>query len=438
MALISVREYGRVHIGEFNPELPSISVGQAEFATSLRSIYGFDVFRYVNSRTISAQQYVGAFQLGPHTVEVLPKVGGGPRDVRRNLVTMLAETLSLDIAEGEIAQLAQQNQGILEVLIRLFCDKLFFEVHRGLIRRYEGCEENLAVLRGRVVVEEQVRRNGANPERLFCRFEEFQENNPLNVVLKAAIRLLFGLARAPENQRRLTELLLAFDAVSDCAIGALPWQRVKFDRLNDRYKDCFSLAELFLKNVPPDFGGGKSRAFSLFFDMNLLFEEYIGRVAMRALRPRGITAKLQSPQKYLAVEEGQQQRPSFLMKPDVTGIRNGSVSWILDTKWKELVAGEARDGVAQSDLYQMYAYASCYNCADVVLLYPHHESLGPTAGVRASYLLNPWSSEGSEDAARRVRVATIDLADLKTVPTQLAKILLGDGQAKTCELAKLA
>jgi 5-methylcytosine-specific restriction enzyme subunit McrC len=437
MALISVREYGRVHIGQFDPGRPSISAGQAEFATSLKSLYGFDVFRYVNSKTISAQQYVGAFQLGPHTVEVLPKVGGSAYDVRRSLVTMLSETLELDIADGEIARLAQQNQGILEVLIRLFCDKLFFEVHRGLIHRYEGCEENLTVLRGRVAVEEQVRRNGANPERLFCRFDEFQENNPLNIVLKAAIRLLFGIARAPENQRRLSELLLAFDGVSDCGIGALPWRRVKFDRLNDRYRDCFSLAELFLRNVPPDLGGGQSRAFSLFFDMNFLFEEYIGRVAKRALRPRGLTVRLQSPQKYLAVEEGQ-QLPSFLMKPDVTGFRNGSVSWILDTKWKELAAGEARDGVAQSDLYQMYAYASCYNCVDVVLLYPHHESLGPTAGVRASYLLNPWSSRASEKAARRVRVATIDLADLKTIPAQLEKILLGDGQEDSCEIANIA
>jgi 5-methylcytosine-specific restriction enzyme subunit McrC len=437
MSLISVREYGKIHLGEFDVKRPSISAGQAEFATSLKSIYGFDVFRYVNSRIISAQQYVGAFQLGPHTVEVLPKVGGGERDVRRNLVTMLSETLKLDIAEGEIARLAQQNQSILEVFIRLFCDKLFFEVHRGLVRRYEGCEENLVVLRGRLAVEEQVRRNGANPERLFCRFDEFQENNPLNIVLKAAIRLLFGIARAPENQRRLSELLLTFDGVSDYGIGALPWRRVKFDRLNERYRNCFSLAELFLKNASPDVGGGQSRAFSLFFDMNLLFEEYIGRVVTRTLRPRGVTTGLQSPQKYLAVEEGQ-QRSSFLMKPDVTGFRNGSVSWILDTKWKELTPGELREGVAQSDLYQMYAYASCYKCTDVVLLYPHHGSLGPTAGVRVSYLLNPWAAGSSQEVPRRVRVATIDLADLKTVPAQLERILLGNWQERRCEVTSVA
>lgn len=434
MALISVREHGRVHIGEFDPSRPSVTPAQAEFAAGLKSLYGFDVFRYLNGRTIAAQQYVGAFQLGSLTIEVLPKVEGGDLSVRRNLVAMLAVTLGLEIAEGEIARLAMQNHGILEILIRLFCDKLFLQVHRGLVRRYEGREENLTVLRGRLAVAEQVRRNVANPERLFCRFDEFQEDNPLNIVLKAAIRLLFSVAQTLENQRRLSELLLVFDGVSDCHIGALPWQSVVFDRLSDRYKACFSLAELFLKKTPPDVTGGRGQAFSLFFDMNLLFEEYIGRMAMRVLRPRGIVTRLQSPQKYLAFEESQ-QRSAFLMKPDVTASRDGRVGWILDTKWKELSAGEAKEGVAQSDLYQMYAYASCYSCSDVVLLYPHHPSLGRSAGVRANYLLNPWAESSGQEGVRRVRVATMDLADLKTVPEQLERIVLGHQERMSVEIA---
>ncbi|WP_308142726.1 McrC family protein [Burkholderia pseudomallei] len=434
MALISVREHGRVQVGEFDPSRPSVTAAQAELATGLKSIYGFDVFRYLNGRAIAAHQYVGAFQLGPHTIEVLPKVEGGDASVRRNLVAMLAVALELDIAEGEIARLAKQNYGILEILIRLFCDKLFLQVHRGLVRRYEGREESLTVLRGRLVVAQQVRRNAANPEQLYCRFDEFQEDNPLNVVLKAAIRLLFSVAQTLENQRRLAELLLAFDGVSDCHIDALPWHRVTFDRLSDRYQACFSLAELFLKKAPPDVTGGRGQAFSLFFDMNLLFEEYIGRMAMRVLRPRGILTRLQSPQKYLAFEVSQ-QRSAFLMKPDVTALRDGRVRWILDTKWKELSPGEAKEGVAQSDLYQMYAYASCYDCSDVVLLYPHHRSLGPTAGVRASYLLNPWAESARQEGTRRVRVATVDLADLKTVPEQLERIVLGNEEQRPVDIA---
>lgn len=226
MALISVREYGRLHLGEFDPARPSITAAQAELLTNLRPTYGFEVFRYVNGSTIAAQQYVGVFQFGPHTIEILPKVDGDDRSVRRNLVAMLMVALDLDIAEGEIAHVATQQHGILEILIRLFCDKLFAQVHRGLVRRYEAREENLAVLRGRLAVTEQVRRNAGNPERLFCRFDEFQEDNPLNQILKAAIRLLLGAARTLDNQRHLAELLLVFEEVSDRPTSALQWQRV--------------------------------------------------------------------------------------------------------------------------------------------------------------------------------------------------------------------
>jgi 5-methylcytosine-specific restriction enzyme subunit McrC len=422
VALISVREYGKLHIGEFDPSHPSVTATQAELLSNLKPTYGFEAFKYVNGKTLAAQQYVGAFQLGPHTIEVLPKVDGDDNSVRRNLVAMLSVALDLSISEGDVARVASQDHSILEILIRLFCDKLFKQVHRGLVRRYEGREENLSVLRGKLGIVEQVRLNAANPERLYCRFDEFQEDNPLNQVLKAAVRLLLKVSSELRNQRQLAELLLIFEGVSDCPRQSLPWGRVVFDRLSDRYRPCFRLAELFLKNTPPDVTGGAMHGFSLFFEMNVLFEEYVGRMSARVFGPQGFRVSLQCPQKYIAYDEGN-KRPAFSMKPDVVGRLDSQIAWILDTKWKQLSIDEAKDGVVQSDLYQMYAYASCYDCPDVVLLYPHHKELGPDAGVRGIYSLNPWISEAGK-SGRWVRVATLDLSDLKTVPAQLNEIML--------------
>jgi 5-methylcytosine-specific restriction enzyme subunit McrC len=437
VALISIREYGRLHVGGFEPARPAVSLSQAAILTNLKPTYGYEVFKYVNGTTLSAQQYVGAFQLGPHTIEVLPKVDGDAVNVRRNLVAMLGVALNLDISEGDVARVALQNHGILEILIRLFCDKLFVQIHKGLVRRYEGREENLTVLRGKLGLAEQIRLNAANPERLFCRFDEFQEDNPLNQVLRAAIRMLLKVSRELRNQRQLAELMLAFEGVSDAPRASLPWTRVVFDRLSERYRPCFKLAELFLKNTPPDVTGGAAQGFSLFFDMNALFEEYIGRLAIRIFTPLGFRVTLQGPQQYLAFNETN-ERPAFALKPDVVGSLNSKTAWILDTKWKQLSIEEAKDGVAQSDLYQMYAYANCYRCPDVVLLYPHHKELGADAGVRGSYLLNPWVHEIERNEVRRVRVATISLENLKTVPMQLRRILLPEGVASTAAMTSVA
>lgn len=424
MALISLTEYERLHIGTLDPARPSVTPEHAAALRRLKGTHGFDVFKFVSEKTLCAQQYVGAMQIGPVTVEVLPKIDGiDDTSVRRNLVAMLAVALDVEISEGDIARVATQRHGILEILIKLFCDKLFAQVHRGLVRRYEAREENLPVMRGKLGIVEQVRLNTANPQRLYCRFDEFQEDNPLNHVLKAAVRLLLRVSRELTNQRELSELMLVFEGVSDVPRPMLPWQRVAFDRLNDRYRGCFKLAELFLKNTPPDVLGGGVQGFSLFFDMNELFEEYVGRVAARVFRPEGFRVTLQGPSQHLVFDESN-QRGAFSMRPDVVGMKDQRVMWILDTKWKELSAEEARDGVAQGDIYQMYAYSSRYACPEVLLLYPHHSKLGSSPGIRASYLVDrAWNAA---EQAKRIHIATVDLANLKSFPAQLRVLLRTD------------
>jgi 5-methylcytosine-specific restriction enzyme subunit McrC len=71
-------------------------------------------------------------------------------------------------------------------------------------------------------------------------------------------------------------------------------------------------------------------------------------------------------------------------------------------------------------MYQMYAYARRYECPDVVLVYPHHAGLGNSAGSRRSYSVQ----HGNQAAdSGRVRIATIDLSDLRTVPAQLKAVV---------------
>jgi 5-methylcytosine-specific restriction enzyme subunit McrC len=418
--IISLREYERLYIGEFDLERPSVRPEQARQIEGLRRRHGFDVFERTGEAMLSASQYVGAVQLGSLTVEVLPKVEGiDGTTMRRNLVAMLSTAYGLEVSVGETASVATQRFGLLEFLVRLFTNKLFGELHRGFVRRYEAREENLTVLRGRVVIGEQIRRNATAPERFYCGFEEFTEDNPLNRVLKAALRLLLAFARNVDNQRSLAELLLAFEAVADVDRRNLPWHDIRIDRLNARYVPCLNLASLFLRQTPPDVTAGSACGLSVFFDMNVLFEEYISRVAAKALRPLGYDVRLQEGRRYLVYDEVA-ERDAFLLKPDIVGRVGEKSAWIIDTKWKELSQQEAREGVAQGDMYQMYAYAQRYECPDVVLIYPHHAGLGLVGGVRRTYAVRRDDDSGTG----RVRIATVDLTDIRSVPNQIKAVVV--------------
>jgi 5-methylcytosine-specific restriction enzyme subunit McrC len=419
--IISVREFGRLQIGELDPAGPSVRIEQARQLQDLRQRHGFHVFERTGESTLTAQQYVGAVQLGSLTIEVLPKVEGiDGTTMRRNLVAMLSTAYGLEVSTGEAANVAVQRFGLLEFLVRLFADKLFAQLHRGLVRRYESREENLNVVRGRVLIGEQIRRNVTTPERFFCSFEEFTEDNPVNQLLKAALRLLMRFSRHIDNQRSLAELLLAFEAVADLDRQSLPWASVRIDRLNARYVPCLNLARLFLQETPPDVTAGRAVGLSLFFDMNELFEEYIGRIVAKILRPLGYDVRLQEARRHLVYDEIA-ERDAYLLKPDVVGRLGNKVAWIIDTKWKELSLLEAKEGVSQADMYQMYAYSSRYDCPDVVLMYPHHAGLSGPSGTRRSYAVQ--RGKELDQGAGRVRITTVDLSDLRTVPTQIKAVM---------------
>jgi 5-methylcytosine-specific restriction enzyme subunit McrC len=434
MSVVSLREHDLLYIGELDPKCPSVRIDQARQIEGLRGRHGFDVFERVGEAALSASQYVGAVQLGSLTVEVLPKVEGiDGTTMRRNLVAMLSTAYDLEVSIGEAASVALQRFGLLEFLVQFFVNRLFAELHRGLVRRYETREENLTVLRGRVLIGEQVRRNSIAPERFYCSYEEFTEDNPLNRILKAALRLLLAFSRNIDNQRSLAELLFAFEAVSDVDRHKLPWNEVGIDRLSVRYVPCLNLASLFLRQTPPDVTAGSAGGLSVFFDMNVLFEEFIGRVAARALRPLGYDVRLQEGRRYLVYDDVA-ERDAFLLKPDIVGRIDNKAAWIVDTKWKELSKHESRDGVAQADMYQMYAYARRYECPEVVLLYPHHAGLGPVSGVRRTYSVKADGNCG----ANRVRIATVDLTDLRSVPVQIKTLVPpSSGQLGTAGRAML-
>lgn len=113
---------------------------------------------------------------------------------------------------------------------------------------------------------------------------------------------------------------------------------------------------------------------------------------------------------------------AFAMRPDIVGMRDGRAAWIIDTKWKQLSPDELREGAVQSDMYQMYAYASSYGCTDVVLLYPHHGVLGKQGGERTSYRMHAPVRTAAGFGAGRIRIATVDLSDLGAVPAQLRSL----------------
>jgi len=304
---------------------------------------------------------------------------------------------------------------------------LFAEVHRGLISRYERHTDNLPALRGKLLTGLQATLNAFQPERFRCEFDEFTVDTPLNRVLKTTVRFLRRVTRHGDNARRLAELDFALDGVSDVPATALEWHRLHFDRANRRYASLVAMARLILQNRTQDVTAGGLDGFSLLFDMNELFEEYIGEVARAAFTPLGWQVALQGPTRYL-LQDRESCAQVFQTQPDITGSRNGKPAWIIDTKWKRLDEQERNQGIAQADVYQMLGYAHRYGARDVFLLYPHHAETLSAAGLLRSFRVNAGAvGEKTGDSDQYIHVASIDLTDLRVVPDALRTLLEAAG-----------
>ncbi|TPK57423.1 MULTISPECIES: restriction endonuclease [unclassified Mesorhizobium] len=374
---------------------------------------------------LRARGVVGVLAAQDCSLEILPKIDVGMTEgstqekgeIRKRLVHMLAVARDLKIETGRITDLDWQRETLLEILIRIFCDKLTEAVRRGMPRRYISQEDDLPALRGTLDVARQFTCHAANPGRLACRFDELSEDIALNRIMKAAVAHLSRMSRNTANQQRLRELAFVYADIMKIPASALKWGEVLTDRTNRAWQDLFGIAQLFLRNRYQRTNSGAGQGTALLFEMNALFEEYVGRLVTRALAGTEFRVTRQSGRKYCltSLDDG---REVFQTIPDILIWRAGQVAHVIDTKWKRISAriDDRKQDVSQSDVYQMMAYAHLYKAPRLTLLYPHHEGLGDKEGVQAQFLIT-----GLETV---LETASVDVAEGKDMVTRLRNTIL--------------
>lgn len=331
---------------------------------------------------VSFRQYCGVVGLGDVQVEILPKIAGRenePGSCRQVLIRMLERTGRLHSLPGE-TRLDLQKHHFLDVVIRHFCDELFREVRRGLIHDYVERREALPVMRGRLLVEKQLRRGPGPVNRFDCVYEEFDADNLYNQVIKRTLRVLWAWSRQPKTRERLGQLLHHFHEVSDMPVTVEQAADLRVDRTRKRYQRILDMCRWFLAGKSPDVTAGEHRLFCMVFDMNRLFEDFTAHCLSGYVSDRGLVVKTQGPRRALAWD-AYSGAELYTMMPDITVMAEGRPLIILDCKWKLLDSGKKRYGVSGSDLYQLHAYSMRYGCMNLGLLYPHQASLGGRAPV---------------------------------------------------------
>jgi len=183
MTHLAVHEWGRIPVGPGG--ITRAEANRLTAAARSHRLGGEEGTRIVSDHHayLRVAQCVGVLAAEGSSLEILPKVDPEAPDpeaasVRAQLIRMLDAALGLDISEGELAPLARQSTTLLDILIRIFADRLLAQARQGLPRAYQPIEDDLRALRGRLHITRQFTVNAVRPDRLACRFDELSADTP--------------------------------------------------------------------------------------------------------------------------------------------------------------------------------------------------------------------------------------------------------------------
>ena len=176
----------RLHsLTEFG-ELPGIALSAAERdgllglapALLLRPALGLD-----GTFDIIADSYVGAVDFGSLAIEVRPKV---PLDRVMFLISYAIDPLhwkELQFSFGE-------QDSVVEAIARGFAGQLQRAIGRGLLQGYITTQDSMLTVRGRIRIDDQIRRWYGRVPPVEVRFDEFTEDIVEKRLLNATLRRL--------------------------------------------------------------------------------------------------------------------------------------------------------------------------------------------------------------------------------------------------------
>ena len=234
--------------------------------------------------------------------------------------------------------------------------------------------QNRVFLKGKLELKEHITQNLIHKERFFTSSDEYTQDITPNRLIQSTLHILSRLSLSPSTQTKLDSMRFIFADISSSENIESDFIKCNNMGRAKEYKMIILWCKVFLgqKAFSPYVGSDKAIAF--LFPMEKLFESFVGFWLKKCAK--GFEVKTQESRKYLLQDENKNN--IFCLKPDII-MRSKDRIITVDTKWKipDSNSSEKKYGISQSDLYQMWAYASKYRLeskkVSVVLIYPQCE-----------------------------------------------------------------
>ena len=321
---------------------------------------------------------VGAVEIGELSVLIEPKIG------IPQLLSLACYAIGRFQPRPELFDFTREYAlpDVLALALSAAARRAF---SRGLLHGYRTEEEALHTVRGRIRFDEQIRRRFGLLLPVEVRYDEFTDDVLANRLVRAAAARLGGMRLRSLARTGLGRVVAMLNNVSPEEFPPNAVPEVRFDRLNEHYREVVALSRLVLRHGSFESRRGQVRASGFLMDMNVVFQEFVTVALREALRV--------SDRVFLEKTIGSlDERGRVGLRPDLTWWLGRECVFVGDAKYKRVTV----ESVPNADLYQLLAYVTALDLPGGLLVYAKGEEDTAEHRVRHS--------------GKRLEVAALDLS----------------------------
>lgn len=290
------------------------------------------------------------------------------------------------------------------LLAKLLIDGTHRLIRRGLDRGYISLEEDTRAPRGKLLLDEIMKRQTLRNGQLACTYDELLPDVLHNRILKSTLKVLAGADRLdPKFRHELLLLHRRLGDVSDLRLDAASFKRVQLSRNIRQYGLLLQICELVFHSLLPDQQGESSRFADILDDevrMSAVFEDFLRNFYTYEQQAFSVGREVFPWDAQPLTAGALGYMPA--MQTDIT-LRSANRVIVADAKYYKETLTRFHGGskIHSSNLYQLYAYLKHTSArhpaisTDGALIYPT---------VNRDLLIDFQLPE------HHIRVATVDLS----------------------------
>lgn len=340
-----------------------------EFA---KSDAGKEVLQFArNGKFLQARSYVGTIQTKSGlTLEILPKTVAKDSETLREVKIKTSREIFMQLLHllHKLPSYKQidsvnlerlKNISIFEIYIFMFLKEVELIIKRGIKSDYIEQEGNLFYMKGKLLINEQIRRNTVHEERFYMAYDEYSQNRAENKLIKSTLLLLTNLSTDFTNKRLIRQHLEHMHQIQPSTNYDKDFRSCKKGRGMEHYYHAMIWAKVFLKKESFSSFSGDTIAFSILYPMEKLFEAFVEWWLVNLVK--------KCPSYQVQAQNGETNfvqglfgvRPDYLIKNN-----NDKVLCVADAKWKLIgsnTESSEKLSFSQADFYQLFAYKHIFS-----------------------------------------------------------------------------